>query len=521
VIYWGMSAKKYLPSSSPDQSFLLPPSPHDWLPENHLAFFILSVTEMLDLSAIEGVIHSKDPRGQRPYSPRTMVGLLLYAYSSGTFSSRRIERATYEDVGTRVVAGETHPDHATIARFRKDYADALSDLFVQVLELCQKAGMVRLGRVALDGTRLKANASKHKAMSYDHMAKKKSRLKQEVADLLARAEAADAEEDALQGDENLLLNVLPEVKRREDYIRKLDVAMAELQAEAKAARAAELEAQAQQHAANAQDDTRTPSERKLAATLAKKREVSAAEFRDDDQDPPEPPASDASGQGSLFHSPGKSGNEGINERVASDLPEHIVRHYANGAVHPRAQHNFTDPDSRIMEHQGGFIQGFNGQVVATEDQIIIAHGLSNAAPDTYYLQPLLDRAESNVGERPEVFLADTGYWSEANAEYLERNGIDGYIATGKESYIIDDSSGADPPATPRDEMRAKLKRTEGREQYRARKWMVEPVFGQIKEAVGFRHMTRRGLLAARAEWGFVCTVHNLLKLWRAGTPLPA
>ncbi|MCB9610772.1 MAG: IS1182 family transposase [Polyangiaceae bacterium] len=516
-----MSSKKYLPSSSPDQSFLLPPSPHDWLPENHLAFFVLSVAEMLDLGAIEGVIHSKDPRGQRPYSPRTMVGLLLYAYSSGTFSSRRIERATYEDVGTRVVAGESHPDHATIARFRKDHADALSDLFVQVLELCQKAGMVRLGRVALDGTRLKANASKHKAMSYEHMAKKKARLKQEVVDLLARAEAADAEEDAAQGDENLLLNVLPEVKRREDYIRKLDAAMAELQAEAKAARAAELEAQAQQHAANAEDSARTASERKLASTLVKKREEAAAALRDDDDlDPPEPPAQDASGQGNLFRRPGSS-NDGINERVGTDLPEHIIRHYANGTVHPKAQHNFTDPESRIMEHQGGFIQGFNGQVVATEDQIILAHGLSNAAPDTYYLQPLLDRVEANVGERPEVFLADTGYWSEPNAEYLERNRIDGYIATGRESYIVDESSGSDPPETARDGMRAKLKRPEGREQYRARKWMVEPVFGQIKEAMGFRQMTRRGLQAARAEWGFVCTVHNLLKLWRAGAPLPA
>ncbi|MEZ4320716.1 MAG: transposase [Myxococcota bacterium] len=151
----------------------------------------------------------------------------------------------------------------------------------------------------------------------------------------------------------------------------------------------------------------------------------------------------------------------------------------------------------------------------------MAHALSNAAPDTNYLRPLLDRMEANVGERPEVFLADTGYWSEPNAEYLERNGIDGYIATGRESYIVDDSSGSDPPETARDWMRAKLKRSEGREQYRARKWMVEPVFGQIKEAMGFRHMTRRGLQAARAEWGFVCTVHNLLKLWRARAPLPA
>lgn len=515
-----MSTKKYRDHQSLGQSFLLPPSPRDWLPPDHLAFFVVDVVDQLDLSAIEDVIHAKDPRGERPYSPRVLTAVLLYSYARGVFSSRKIERATYEDVGTRVVAGETHPDHSTLARFRKTFQAELSGLFVQVLALCQEAGLVRLGRVAIDGTRVQAYASKHKAMSYEYMKKKLEKLEEEVRSLMQMADEADRLEDAEQGDENLLLNHIPaELSRRQDRIKLIKETMKRLEAEARDARVAELEEQAARQDEKAEDPSLSDGKRSMAKKLASNRREKAGAIRDGDDDgPPSTGATNDSRQGALFPTQSEAPESQDQE---NRLPEHVIRHYADGSVHPRAQHNFTDADSRIMEHQGGFLQAYNGQVVATEQQIIVAQGLSNAAPDAYYLQPLIDDVAQHCGTFPEVALADAGYWSPANAEYLEQRGVDGYIATGRECYELAESTGSDPPETPRAAMRAKVQDPEGRDRYRARKWMVEPVFGQIKGAIGFRQLLRRGLAAAQAEWALLCTVHNMLKLWRAGAPTPS
>lgn len=530
-----MSTKSYRPWA-PDQSFLLPPSPRDWLPEDHLALFLLRVIEHLDLSPIHAAYAAKDPRGERPYAPEMLTLLLLYAYCTGTFSSRKIEKATYEDVAFRVLAGGSHPDHATIARFRKNFFEILGGLFVQVVRLCKELGLVDLSRVALDGSSVQANASKHKAMSYARMKKKRERLKQEIERLLERANAVDAEEDELYGeDHNGLLHQLPEeLSRREDQLKAIEEALEALESGARESRAEDLEELAAGNDERAEDADLPESQRKAAATRARKQRRQAEDLRQPDQDEDdEPPSSEdptlplEADAGEDAMEPDASSDEAPeqdapdSEDSSDELPSRRVKPTADGTPHAKAQRNFTDPDSSIMEHQGGFIQAYNTQIVVTEEQIIVGQGASNTAPDTYHLPPLVGRVAGATGELPTVLLADAGYWAPDNAAYCEEAGIDAYIATGRENKAVaSESTGVDPPPAPRDEMRAKVLSEHGKRQYRDRKWMVEPVFGQIKEAMGFRRFSTRGLGSVRAEWALVCACHNLLKLWRRNA-LPA
>lgn len=457
-------AKGYLPYDI-DQRLLLPPDLREWLPEGHLALFLLDVVGELDLSAIEQVHEGKDARGRAGYHPRMMVALLLYAYCVGKPSSRRIERATHEDVAFRVIAGDQHPDHDSIADFRKRHLRALSGLFTQVLKLCQKAGLVKLGHVAIDGSKFKANASKHKAMSYDRMNATEKKLEEEVRALLAEAERVDAEEDALYGKGKRGDELPEELKRRESRLRKIRAAKAELELEAKQ----KAEAKAAEVA------------EKLAEQARK-----AAETGE------------------------KSGGR---EPTAPD-PE-------QAKPDPKAQRNFTDPDSRIMPdgaNKGAFVQGYNAQIAVDDaNQIILAALITQTSNDVRQLVPMAEEIRANVGDLATTTSADAGYFSAQNVEHPALANTNLLIPPERQRH------GATPTlepladnATPAQRMRHKLSQPEGRAAYKMRKAIVEPVFGQIKEARGIRRLLLRGVEAARGEFNLIALTHNLLKLFRYG-----
>ena len=448
LIPFGSMSKHFRPWKI-DQTQLLPPSVQDYVPEDHLSRFIVAlVRESLDLAEITGRYSSA--LGQPPFDPAMMTALLLNGYASGIYSSRRIARACVERADFIMIAALDPPDFRTISDFRKRHLTALSGLFVQVLKLAEKAGLVKLGHVALDGTKIKANASKHKAMSYDRMKKREAELQAEVARWLAAAEAADAEEDALHGKKRG--DELPKwVADKQARLAKIRAAKAELEAEAKAAAAEEARVRAE-------------AEEKRKAEGAKKNGKT-----------PAPP---------------------------SDEPD------------PKAQRNFTDPESRILKTKDGYIQGYNAQAaVDGEAQIIVAHGLTPSMSDYGQLEGLIDGIEANLGRRPKEASADSGYLSEANLAALHARGITPYIATGRAKHPANDERKRGGPLT--QAMRRKLKRAGWRSRYRLRKQIVEPVFGQIKQERGFRQFLLRGVDKVRAEWAMICTAHNLVKLARA------
>jgi len=450
-----------------DEPLLLPATVKDFVPKGHLARFMLGVvSEELDLTEIMSSYASE--KGQPPFHPVMMVALLLYSYCCGIYSSRRIGKACRERVDFMSIAALDPPDFRTISDFRKRHLKTLSALFVQVLKLCEKAGLVKLGHVALDGTKIKANASKHKAMSYERMEARATELEAEVAKWLSAAEGADAEEDKIygqdkQGDE--LPAWVGDKAKRAEIIR---AAKAELEAEAKAAAEAKAKAEAE-------------AEEKRKAEGRKK--------------------------------PGKP--------AAPPSPE----------PDPKAQKNFTDPESRIMKSKDGFVQAYNGQAaVDSQAQIIVAQDVTQSAVDYGQLVPMTDAIEANLGRKPEQLSADSGYCSEANLEALESRKIDGYVATGRAKHAVagacEDEVAAiaanataatisqekvDAP-TRVEAMRKKIKSGGHDSPYRLRKQLPEPVFGQIKQARGFRQFLMRGIEKVRAEWAMVCIAHNLLKL---------
>lgn len=443
-----------------DEPLLLPPAVQDFVAKDHLARFVLAlVIEELDLKEITAAYSSE--KGQPPFDPRMMTALLLYAYCRGIYSSRRIAQACRERVDFMSVIALDPPDFRTVSNFRGRHLKALAGLFAQVLKLCEKAGLVKLGHVALDGTKIKANASKHKAMSYERMEKRATELEAEVARWLNSAEAADAEEDKLYGRDKTgeeMPDWVTEKKRRAEAIR---AAKAELEAEAKAA----AEAKAKETAA---------AEEKRQAEGRKKPGPKAA-----------PPSSE---------------------------PD------------PKAQKNFTDPESRIMKSKEGFVQAFNAQAaVDAEAQIIVAQAVTQDANDKRQLAPMIDAIETNLGRKPAQLSADSGYCSDANIEALETRGIDGYIAPGRakdaaagtaEATTVAPAASPEPASAPTrvEAMREKIKAGGHDSPYRLRKQLPEPVFGQIKQARGFRQFLLRGVEKVRAEWSMVCAVHNVLKL---------
>jgi transposase len=450
-----------------NQTLLFPPSLHDWLPEGHLARFLLDVVSALDLSAIYTSYQEKDGRGQAAYAPEMMVRLLLYGYARGVYSSRKIQTRTYEDVAFRYLSGDQHPDHATIAEFRKRHLEALSGLFTQALLLCSEAGLVKLGHVSIDGTKIKANASKHKAMSYKHMNETEARLKQEVDALLAAAEKTDAEEDAQYGKDRQGDELPAEFERRESRLQKIGEAKAALEQEAQE-KASQQRAEAEQKLAERAEDERRTGKKKGGRK-------------------PEPPDPDGA------------------------RPEDT------------AQRNFTDPESRIMPdgaNKGSFVQGYNAQIaVDSTSQVIVAAEVTQETNDKKQLLPMIALIAANLEQKPEKVSADTGYFSEANVTDEQVKDVDLYVATGRDKHGAAVETGSDPPppgASPKEAMREKLRTEAGRAVYKMRKAIVEPVFGQIKEQRGFRRFSLRGKENVSREWKLVCAVSNLLKLFRAG-----
>jgi transposase len=481
----------------PEQAFLLPPSPMQWLPEGHLAYFVLDLVRELDVSVIESAIQSKDPRGVRPYSPRMMTALLLYAYCVGVFSSRKVERATYEDVAFRVLAAGEHPHFTTVNAFRLEHREALAGLFLQVLKLCARAGLDTVGHVSLDGSKVAANASKHKAMSYARMKEEEKRLAAEIEALLFRADQTDQRDDEQFGPGQRADDLPEEFQRRDARLRRIREAKAALEKEAAEARAADLREAAAGHRAQA-ERVLDATERKRAATRADKSERQAEALsprRDDDDD----------GDGS----------------ASAGLPGHRVPTTPSGEPSDKAQRNFTDPDSRIMVRNGVYLQAYNAQVAVSESQVIVACAVTNQAPDQEHLVPMLERVREATGRYPQRTTADSGYWSEGNMAACEANGVDAYIAVRRKGD--DDASFGRLPMTPahdaRWRMHQKVTSPEGRRIYARRKVLPEPVFGQIKEGRGFRRFSLRGLAKAGAEWAIVCLCHNVLKLYRAAPRL--
>jgi transposase len=429
-----------------DETQLLPPSVQDYVPKDHLSRLIVAlVRDELDLSAIAGSYRSV--LGQPPFDPRMMTALLLHGYASGIYSSRRIARAAVERADFMMIVAGDPPDFRTISEFRRRHLAGLAALFVQVLQLAGKAGLVKLGHVALDGTKIKANASKHKAMSYERMKKREAELKAEVDRWLKAAEAADAQEDKRHGDKRG--DEMPDwVADKAKRLAKIRAAKAELEAEANAA---------------AEEETR----RRAAAE-----ERRIAEGRKKNGKTPAPPKAEPDG---------------------------------------KAQRNFTDPESRILKTKDGYIQGYNAQAaVDGAAQVIVAHGLTPSMSDQDQLVPLMDSIKDNLGRRPKEASADAGYCSEANLKALGDRDIGAYIAAGRAKHPGNVKRQVTGPLT--QTMRDKLKRAGWRSRYRLRKQIVEPVFGQIKQARGFRQFLLRGIDKVTAEWALICTAHNLTKL---------
>lgn len=450
LIPFGVMSKHFRPWKI-DQPQLLPPSVEDYVPEDHISRFIVAlVAESLDLSAITNSYTSG--LGQPPFDPRMMTALLLNGYVSGIYSSRRIAKACIERADFMMIAALDPPDFRTVSDFRKRHLKALAGLFVQVLKLAEKAGLVKLGHVALDGTKIKANASKHKAMSYARMKQRDAELQAEVDRWLAAAQAADAEEDALHGSKRG--EEMPKwVADKQKRIEKIREAKAELEAEAKAS---------------------AEEERRIKAEAEEQRIAEGRKKR-----------------------PG-----GKPDKPITDDPD------------PKAQRNFTDPESRIMKTKDGYIQGYNAQAAVDGcAQIIVAHGLIQTTSDHGQVVPLVDGIESNLGRKPAQASADNGYLSETNLEALSARGVDGYIATGRAKHPTADNGKVGGPLT--QAMRKKIADGGFETPYRLRKQIVEAVFGQIKQARGFRQFLLRGVENVRAEWTMICLAHNLTKLANA------
>lgn len=436
---------------SPNQGFVFPPSPQDWLPEGDLVYFLLDTVTALDITPIFAH-YERELRGQPPFHPRMMVALLLYCYATGTRSSRKIMRRCQTDVACRIIVGEDIPDFRTISDFRKIHLERLEKLFVEVLKLCALAGLTKVGTIALDGTKVKANASRHKAMSYERMQEEEKRLKEEVARLLAEAEATDASEDAAHGPDHRGDELPEELARRQNRLTKIQQAKALLEERARAE----------------------------AAEEAVRRE--------------------AEGKAPSAKAP------------ADAVPE------------PKDQINFTDPESRIMKASNkGWDQCGNAQAVANEAQIILAADVTDQANDKRQVVPMVDQARANLDaagvEKPiGAAVIDSGYYSEANTKALEERGIDPYIATERLKHneeIPPVPRGRIPEdLTAKQRMARKLRTKKGKATYAKRKGIIEPIFGQLKQVLGFRQFSLRGLTSMRGEWRLMCTVHNLLKLWR-------
>ena len=492
---------------NPEQTLLLPPSPVDWLPEHHLVFFLLDLAAELDLDEIHAVYRQKDPRGEKAYEPRMMVVLLLYAYCVGLPSSRKIEKACWEDAAFRVLTGNQQPDHSRVSDFRRRHLDALAGLFIQVLRLCQKAGLVSLGTVALDGTKVKANASKHKAMSHERMLKSERQLEAEMRALLRKAEIIDAQEDGQYGKGNRGDELPVELQRRSSRLEWIRKAKAELEAEAAAAKARQRQEQAEAAELEAAQ-TEGSGDAQLSRRAA--RRARGARKRVDDAQKLAIETAEAAGLESPVFT-------ATLDAVA--MPQRQLPRDPSGKPKPQAQRNFTDPGSHILKGADGWIQGYNCQAAVDGDhQVIVAIGVSNQPSDAVHLLPMLERIQANTEELPNALIADAGYCSTANLEACEEKGLNAYISTSRQQHgQRPRPSRGRPPKDldARGRMERKLRSKAGQAIYALRKTVVEPVFGQIKGARGLDRFRLRGLEKVNGEWALMATTHNILKLFRA------
>lgn len=428
---------------NPDQLLLLPPSLREWLPESHLVHFVSDTVECLDLADFH-VAYEGDGRRNRPFDPRMMVKVLAYGYATGVFSSRNLAKKLKEDVAFRLLAAGNMPAHRTIAEFRQRHLKAFQKLFVQVVQLALEAGLLKLGTLAIDGSKVRANASKHKAMSYGRMRDQEKRIRAEIRELTEKAAAVDAEEDRLYGPDKSGDELPEELQRREDRLKKIQEAKRRLE------------------------------------------ERQAAEDREKGRRP---------GDGR------KSPKGGPRFKREFGVPE------------DKAQDNFTDPESRIMKSSDGYQQSYNAQIGVEEDsQLIVGAEVTDCAADNGELLPLVDQAESLVGEHPERVLADAGYRSEDAFAELEKRSIDAFVSLGREGKKAINPPDESHPASLR--MLDRLSTEDGKKIYRRRKAIVEPVFGWAKAILGFRQFSLRGLENVRGEWDLVCLALNLKKMHR-------
>ena len=443
-----------------DQPFLIPPCLQDWLPEDHLARFIADVSETLDLSGICASYERKDGRGLAAYHPLMLTRLLLYGYCVGVRSSRRIEKATYDDLAFRYLAADQHPDHDTIAHFRREHLAELGGLFVQALRLCQQAGLVKLGVVALDGTKILANASGQRALKHAAMEAEQQRLEALVRTMLNEVEQVDASEDARWGQGQPEPALPAGLARAQDRLEKLRQAKQELEEEAR-------------------------------------QRVNQA-----------------------YYPPSKPGPKSPQDSAPRISPQEREKRKAElqrarrNAVSPTRAYNFSDPDSRLMHDNGlkRIVPSYNAQLaVDAAHQIIVAAELTQQVNDLQQLVPMFEALRQTAGALPETLLADAGYWDTMSIERLEREATTVLVSP-------DGSASKTPkrlltnPAAQR--LRQALRQPAAQALYRLRKITVEPVLGQIKELRHFRRFSFRGLAQVAAEWKLVCLTHNLLKLHR-------
>jgi transposase len=426
----------------PQQEMLLPASLQDWLPKGHLAYFIGDTVDALNLTAFYARYEGGGSRNQ-PFHPAMMVKLLVYGYATGVFSSRKIERRLHEDLAFRMLGAGNFPRHRTIRDFRALHLKELADLFVQVVKLAQEMGLVKLGTVAIDGTKIKANASRHKAMSYERMQQTEAELKAQIDALLERAKTADAAET-----DEPEVDIPAEIERREDRLQAITEARERIE---KRQRDADIER------GRSPDDECKP--------------------RDDEGQP-----------------------TGGRYKREFGVPE------------PKAQDNFTDPDSRIMKRTGGgFDASYNAQTAVDEQAlIIVAAELGDNAADVGQLVPMLQAVKANTGQAPEQALADAGYRSEDNFKELAGSRTELVVAMGREGKRSAEVDAQKNPHTAA--MAAKLQTDAGKAAYRKRKWIAEPPNGWIKSVLGFRQFSLRGLHRVQAEFKLVCLALNLRRM---------
>ena len=444
----------------PDQSLLLPPDVREWLPEGHLAHHVSDLVDGLDLTAFYA-LYEGDGRRNAPYEPRMMVKVLLYAYATGVFSSRRVARKLEEDVGFRVLAAGNFPQHRTLCEFRRRHLEDFQALFVEVVRLAQELGLARLGKLSIDGTKVRANASKRKAMSYDRMQAEEQRLESEVEALLRQADAVDEAEDSRLGAEVRGDDLPAELRRREERLAAIREAKARLEAAARAA-----------------DDARGRQ-----------------------------PGQDRNPKG------GRPYKRAYGDRGRIGTRRAVGRTSGRMASRTRkSQSNFTDPESSIMKTSNeGFQQCYNAQVtVDAEHQLVVATDLTANASDQGELPVLLDAVKETFAAQPETVLADAGYCNERDLTDLEKRGIDGYVALGREGKQTATRDREAHPATAR--MVEKLATPAGRTAYAERKWLSEAPNGWIKHVLGFRRFSLRGLAKVRCEWDLVCLALNVKRL---------